>query len=83
MPVSRGNLRSLEAAVAARERGVPVVILRGGDTVPGRSDHTGGEAGALLERLLSRGAEVVSSVDGVIGTLREGSKAGDLAVRRG
>ena len=72
MPVGRGNLRNLEAAVTARKSGVPVVLLRDGLPLwAERRDYTGGEASHSLEHLVKLGARPVESVDGVVGLLDE------------
>lgn len=79
MPVGRGNLRNLEAAAAAQERGVPVVLLRGGLPLwAERRDYTDGEATRSLERLVERGARPVESVDEIVGLLNEQVSAADV-----
>ncbi|MGB3632504.1 MAG: ABC transporter ATP-binding protein [Rubrobacteraceae bacterium] len=72
MPIGRGNLRNLEAAMVAQENDVSVVLLRDGLPLWARErDYTGGEATQLLERLVERGASPVESVDEVVGVLDE------------
>ena len=72
MPIGHGNLRNLEAANAAQDRGVPVALLR--DGLPPwaeERDYTGGEATRALEQLVGRGARRVESVDKVVSLLYE------------
>jgi iron complex transport system ATP-binding protein len=57
IPFGVGNLRNLEAVEKALEQGCPVAIL---DHTPDIMwDFTGGEAGRILERLKSKGAQVL------------------------
>ncbi len=73
MPIGHGNLRNLEAASAAQDRGVPVALLR--DGLPPwaeERDYTGGEATRALEQLVERGARQVKSIDKVVSLMYEG-----------
>jgi iron complex transport system ATP-binding protein len=77
MPVGRGNLRNLEAAAAAQEAGVPVVLLHDGLPLwTEQRDYTGGAASRLLDRLAARGAAEAGSVDEAVGgVVRDSSTA--------
>ena len=57
IPFGVGNLRNLEAVEKALEQGCPVAILA--HTPDIMWDFTGGEAGRILERLKSKGAQVL------------------------
>ena len=63
-PVGIGNLRNLQAAVEAQENSVQVLILRDGlPPCATKRDYTGGEATALFDKIIARGANVVASTD--------------------
>ena len=69
-PVGRGNLRNLQAAAKAQEGTTQVVLLRDGlPPCATKRDYTGGEATALLDKLIARGARMVNSVDEVVQTM--------------
>lgn len=57
IPVGVGNLRNLEAVEIALEQGCPVAILS--HTADMQQDFTGGKAERLMERLKSKGAQVL------------------------
>lgn len=57
LPWGRGNVRNLEAALAAAKAGTPVYLLEG-PAIEER-DFTGGEAARLWRELLAAGAVVV------------------------
>lgn len=75
MPVGYGNLKNLESVIVAQEEsGLPVVLLR--DGLPHWAearDYTNGEATALFEKIIARGARVVSSVDEAMQILEQTS----------
>lgn len=80
VPVGAGNLRNLKAALEAQEAGVPIVLLRDGPPpCAGGRDYTGGRATELFERLVSRGACVVGSVDEAVGALRAGASVAGVS----
>ncbi len=63
-PVGRGNLRNLQAAAKAQESNIQAVLLRDGlPPCATKRDYTDGEATALFDKIIARGARVVSSVD--------------------
>jgi len=57
IPFGIGNLRNLEAVETALEQGSPVAILS--HALDQVWDFTGGEAGQILERLKSKGAQLL------------------------
>ncbi|MDR5694866.1 MAG: ABC transporter ATP-binding protein [Armatimonadota bacterium] len=69
VPFGHGNLKNLEAAVEARNRGIPVFLLGHGQGAV--RDYTGGLAEDLLERLLMMGASQVESVEELLRELVE------------
>jgi iron complex transport system ATP-binding protein len=67
VPFGDGNLRNLEAAIAALERGIPTFVI---EEVPiERRDFTGGKAKALLTELKSKGAEFVKDQNELLSLL--------------
>ncbi|MHA1632023.1 MAG: ABC transporter ATP-binding protein [Candidatus Freyarchaeota archaeon] len=67
VPFGYGNLRNLEAAKEALERGIPTFVI---DEVPiKRRDFTKGEAEKLLSELKSKGAEFVGSQSELLSSL--------------
>jgi iron complex transport system ATP-binding protein len=84
MPIGRGNLRNLEAASAAQESGVPVVLLRDGLPLWAEErDYTGGEATRSLEQLVQQGARPVESIDEVVAMLDERAPEATVPVEDG
>jgi len=59
VPFGRANLANLEAALALRRAGKPVLCVEGVAGGIGARDFTGGEASALWGELLAAGAEAV------------------------
>lgn len=67
VPFGDGNLRNLEAALAAVEMGIPTFVI---EEVPiERRDFTGGKAKALLAKLKSKGAEFVKDQNELLSLL--------------
>jgi iron complex transport system ATP-binding protein len=60
MPIGPGNLALLQEAVAAGQRGLPVLLLH--TTGMANRDYTGGEGQQLLDALVHAGAKTVASV---------------------
>ena len=60
MPIGPGNLALLQEAVAAGQRGLPVLLLHA--TGIANRDYTGGEGQQLLDELVHTGARTVASV---------------------
>ncbi len=59
IPFGRGNMRNLEAAKAAVEKGIPTLVI---DEVPAKDrDFTQGQATALMTELKKKGAVFVKS----------------------
>jgi iron complex transport system ATP-binding protein len=61
VPFGRANLANLEAALALRRMGKPVLCLSGPDEDFAARDFAGGAAGELWRELLETGAEIVST----------------------
>ena len=61
VPFGRANLANLEAALALRRAGKPVICLNGPPDDFNARDFTGGAAGALWRDLLEAGAEAVGT----------------------
>jgi iron complex transport system ATP-binding protein len=59
IPLGRGNLRNLEAAIAARAGGRRVLLID--DPTIGTRDFADGEATALQKQLVQAGAELCPS----------------------
>ncbi|OPZ71640.1 MAG: corrinoid ABC transporter ATPase [Firmicutes bacterium ADurb.Bin456] len=74
IPFGRGNLKNLEAALRARVRGKPVLLVE--EREIGERDFTGGEATQLYNQLKQLGAVVLRDSSEVPGAL-----AGLLAAR--
>ena len=68
-PVGPGNLKNLEAAVAALGKGKPVFIMNA-ETVEKR-DFVGGKAKQLIDDLISRGAVKVNGKQDLMAKLTE------------
>jgi len=68
-PVGPGNLKNLEAAVAALGKGKPVFIMNA-ETVEKR-DFVGGKAKQLIDDLISRGAVKVNGKQDLMAKLAE------------
>ncbi len=69
LPVGRGNLRNLEAALAAAEGGKHVLLL---GTVPmPERDYADGKGVRLYERLLETGAIEVASAEEMLALLTD------------
>jgi iron complex transport system ATP-binding protein len=67
VPFGGGNLRNLDAALTAVERGIPTFVI---EEVPiERRDFTGGKAKALLDNLKSKGAEFVKDQNELLSLL--------------
>ena len=73
VPFGRANLANLEAALALRRDGKPVVCL--GDPAEGFAarDFTGGAAGALWQELLASGAETAATPEAALHLLESRS----------
>jgi len=61
VPIGSGNLRNLKMACESLENGKRVIYLK--DRKYEEFDYTGGEATALLERMIGKGLSVVDSMD--------------------
>ncbi len=73
VPFGRANLANLEAALALRGGGKPVLCLHGsGDDFAAR-DFTGGAAGTLWHELLASGAETVPTPEAALHLLESWS----------
>ncbi len=59
-PVGRGNLKNLQAAMVATEKGIPTIVIEA--TSFGERDFTGGEAQRLLDEMIKKGAVVVKTL---------------------
>ena len=68
-PFGRGNLKNLEAAMMALEKGVAMIVIE--ENPIQERDFTGGEAQALYIELRKRGAILVKSHDQVLSILEE------------
>jgi iron complex transport system ATP-binding protein len=67
VPFGDGNLRNLEAAIAAVKRGIPTFVI---EEVPiERRDFTGGKAKTLLIELKKEGAEFIESQNALLSFL--------------
>ncbi len=67
VPFGDGNLKNLEAALAALERGIPTFVI---EEVPiEKRDFTGGKAKTLLTELKSNGAEFVKDQNELLSML--------------
>ncbi len=63
-PVGYGNLKNLEAAMMALEKGIPTIVV---NSVPIRErDFTNGEAEKYFQKLVSSGATIVETSDEVL-----------------
>lgn len=69
VPWGRANLANLEAALALRRAGKPVVCLHGPTDDFKARDFTGGAAGALWRDLLASGAVVAATPEAVLSLL--------------
>ena len=69
VPFGRANLANLEAALALRRGGTPVLCLYDPSEAFAARDFTGGAAGALWQGLLASGAETVSTLEVALGVL--------------
>jgi len=68
-PVGPGNLKNLEAAVAALGKGKPVFVMNA-ETAEKR-DFVGGKAKQLIDDLISRGAVKVNGKQDLMTKLAE------------
>ena len=66
VPFGRANLANLDAALALRRAGKPVVCLENPGAEFSARDFTGGAAGALWQELLASGAEVVATTEAAL-----------------
>src|SRR6059058_127101 len=69
MPIGPGNLALLQEAVAAGQRGLPVLLLHTTDIA--KRDYTGGEGQQLLDALVRMGAKTVTSVGGAMDIVKQ------------
>src|SRR2546421_3206127 len=69
MPIGAGNLALLQEAVAAGQRGLPVLLLHTTDIA--KRDYTGGEGQQLLDALVRMGAKTVTSVGGAMDIVKQ------------
>jgi len=67
MPIGPGNIENIRILEDYRDK--PIIFLCGGGS-RAFQDHTGGEAGAIIRRLLDRGAVRVERVEEVLRILR-------------
>src|SRR5437762_2735781 len=69
MPIGPGNLALLQEAVAAGQRGLPMLLLHTTDIA--KRDYTGGEGQQLLDALVHMGAKTVTSVGGAMDIVKQ------------
>ncbi len=66
VPFGRANLANLEAALALRRTGKPVVCLHNQAQDFAARDFTGGAAGAVWQELLASGAEIAATPEAAL-----------------
>lgn len=71
VPFGRANLANLEAALALRRAGMPVLCIQSRHTEFSSRDFTGGEAGKLWTALLAAGAAVLPSTAAALTLLED------------
>ncbi len=67
MPIGPGNIENIRVLEECRDK--PIILLCGGAN-PSFQDHTGGEADAIVQRLLDQGAVMVERIEEALQTLR-------------
>jgi len=77
VPFGRANLANLEAALALRRAGKPVLCLNDPDEDFAARDFTGGAAGTLWRELLASGAETAATPEAALRLLESGNYGSD------